>query len=404
MSKKNVEWEWKKLGDLYPISMGKTPPRADKSCWDTSKKTHNVWVSIADISANEDGFIYDTKEYISDKSAQTINKVEQGSLLLSFKLSIGKMAFAGVPLYTNEAIASFPPKSNIFLPYLHKYFLYFDWDKASEGDAKVKGKTLNKEKLKNIDVLVPPIDEQKRIVKVLDETFEKIEKIKSNAQANLQNAKEVFNAALSHEFDKTRFRTEKLSVCTYIRPPKNETIKGLKQTSTVSFLPMEDLGIHTRSISAIKSKLLSEVEGSYTCFANNDVLLAKVTPCFENGKMGIAENLVNGVGFGSSEYIVFRPSQNVDNVYLFYFLMTKDFVNEGKKQMLGACGLKRLSKDYVANTQIPLPPLPIQKQIVAKLDSLSEKVKQLESNYKQILADCDELKKATLKKAFEGDL
>ena len=131
------KWEWKKLGDLYPIVMGKTPPRGDPSCWDKSKRTNNVWVTIADISSNENQVITESKEYISDKATKNISLVSPKSLLLSFKLSIGKMAFAGVPLYTNEAIVNFPPIKDIDLHYLHKYFLYYNWDKASEGDTKV---------------------------------------------------------------------------------------------------------------------------------------------------------------------------------------------------------------------------------------------------------------------------
>lgn len=142
--------------------------------------------------------------------------------------------------------------------------------------------------------------------------------------------------------------------------------------------------------------------GHILFFAEGDVLLAKVTPCFENGKMGIASNLLNGVGFGSSEYIVFRTTKSMINSYLFYVLMSSRFISGGKKQMLGACGLKRLSKEYVESFQIPLPPLSVQKEIVARLDKLSENVKRLEANYKQTIANCDELKKTILKQTFQG--
>ena len=411
------KWEWKKLGDLYPIVMGKTPPRGDPSCWDKSKRTNNVWVTIADISSNENQVITESKEYISDKATKNISLVSPKSLLLSFKLSIGKMAFAGVPLYTNEAIVNFPPIKDIDLHYLHKYFLYYNWDKASEGDTKVKGKTLNKEKLKNIDIPIPPLSEQKRIVKFLDEEFSKIETLKTNAETNLKNAKELFETTLEKELNPLSRHSERseessaeypsgwewktLRELCILRPSKNEALSHLKGTDEVSFLPMEDLNIRERNTIPHKSRALSEVHGSYTFFAEGDVLLAKVTPCFENGKMGIASNLLNGVGFGSSEYIVFRTTKSMINSYLFYVLMSSRFISGGKKQMLGACGLKRLSKEYVESFQIPLPPLSVQKEIVARLDKLSENVKRLEANYKQIIANCDELKKSILKKTFE---
>ena len=91
-----------------------------------------------------------------------------------------------------------------------------------------------------------------------------------------------------------------------IKPKKSEARERLLPTATVSFLPMEDLGIDQKFLASSKTRALSEVAGSYTYFADGDVLLAKITPCFENGKLGIATGLISGVGFGSSEYIVFQ--------------------------------------------------------------------------------------------------
>ncbi len=94
-----------------------------------------------------------------------------------------------------------------------------------------------------------------------------------------------------------------------IKPPKSEARDKISVNELVSFLPMENLGIDKKFVRATQTKPLSAVIGSYTYFADNDVLLAKITPCFENGKIGIAEGLVNGIGFGSIEYIVFRQAQ-----------------------------------------------------------------------------------------------
>lgn len=135
-------------------------------------------------------------------------------------------------------------------------------------------------------------------------------------------------------------------------------------------MPMEDLGIERKFSEPQQTRTLGEVEGSYTYFAEGDVLLAKITPCFENGKLGIARGLTNGAGFGSSEFIVFRTGAEIDREWLYYFLSQDSFRREGEARMGGAVGHKRVALDFVEGYQIPLPPLPEQKRIVAILDEV----------------------------------
>lgn len=153
-----------------------------------------------------------------------------------------------------------------------------------------------------------------------------------------------------------------------IKPSKSEAKRKLTDADLVSFVPMEDLGINQKFLEPKTERKLGQVAGSYTYFADNDVLLAKITPCFENGKLGIARGLRNGIGFGSSEYIVFRPSGELSNEYLYYFLSQASFRANGIRTMSGAVGHKRVSKEFIESCQIPLPPLPEQQRIVAILD------------------------------------
>jgi type I restriction enzyme S subunit len=153
-----------------------------------------------------------------------------------------------------------------------------------------------------------------------------------------------------------------------IKPPKSEARKFLDDTDLVSFVPMEDLGIDKKVLAPTRTRALGEVAGSYTYFANGDVLLAKITPCFENGKLGIAASLTNGIGFGSSEYIVFRPNASLDKNWLYYYLSRESFRVEGAERMSGAVGHKRVAKEFIENYEIPVPPLPEQQRIVGILD------------------------------------
>ena len=162
---------------------------------------------------------------------------------------------------------------------------------------------------------------------------------------------------------KNGWQSKILSDICQIKPPKSEARDKVSDRSLVSFLPMEDLGIDKKYARAVQTRPLSAVGGSYTYFANGDVLLAKITPCFENGKLGIAEGLSNGIGFGSSEYVVLRPHKMVSKEWLYYYLSREDFRNEGAARMSGAVGHKRVAKEFIEGYSIPVPSFSEQQRI-----------------------------------------
>jgi restriction endonuclease S subunit len=118
--------------------------------------------------------------------------------------------------------------------------------------------------------------------------------------------------------------------------------------------------------SAIKK--VSAVEKGYTYFAENDILLAKITPCFENGKCGIATNLKNGIGFGSTEFIVLRPKVDILPEYLYIFIANSNFIESGKSFMSGTAGQQRLQIDFVKNFTIPVVDIERQRQIINEVN------------------------------------
>jgi type I restriction enzyme M protein len=154
-------------------------------------------------------------------------------------------------------------------------------------------------------------------------------------------------------------------VCT-VNPRKNQ--RAVNPETRVSFVPMADINEHRISFQPNNEKKLSDVSASYTYFEDNDVLLAKVTPCFENGKAGIARGLLNGIGFGSSEFYVLRSNGLVLPEWVYLSIMHPLFRDSAIDQMTGTGGLQRVPRDYVENFQIPLPPLEVQKEIVAEIE------------------------------------
>jgi type I restriction enzyme S subunit len=179
---------------------------------------------------------------------------------------------------------------------------------------------------------------------------------------------------------KTVWPTKPLADVCEIKPPKSEAREQVPADALVSFAPMEDLGIDRKLLNASQVKPLASVVGSYTYFADGDVLLAKITPCFENGKLGIADGLSNGIGFGSSEFIVFRPSASLNKEFLYYFLSRPEFRTEGAASMTGAVGHKRVSKDFIESCLMPVPPLHEQRRIVGILDEALEGIATAKAN------------------------
>lgn len=159
-----VGWEWSSLGVICDIIVGHTPDRKQSDYWDGTYP----WATIADMKSD---IITTTKEGISESASKLSSNrlLKQGTLLFSFKLSIGKTAFAGCDLYTNEAIAGLIPKNaRILNPSFLSYALATMNFDAATGDA-AKGKTLNLKSMKKLSVPIAPLPVQLQLVRILNE-------------------------------------------------------------------------------------------------------------------------------------------------------------------------------------------------------------------------------------------
>jgi type I restriction enzyme S subunit len=144
--------------------------------------------------------------------------------------------------------------------------------------------------------------------------------------------------------------------------------RGLDETQAVSFLAMASVSEDGQLLKE-ETRTFSDTKKGYTYFERDDVLLAKITPCFENGKAAYLGNLKHQIGFGSTEFHVIRPHKDeLDPKYLFYLVWSDEFRFYGQKSMFGAAGQKRVSADFLKTFEIPLPSLPEQRRIIAILD------------------------------------
>lgn len=389
-----MSWKFVKLADICEIKLGKTPSRSDKSYWDDDKSGSNIWVSIADLTKLNTRFISDSKEYITDKGAALFHPVKAGTLLMSFKLSIGKLAYANCDLYTNEAIVALPIKDKNIIDsdFLYYFLQFYDWDKETENDVKLKGKTLNKAKLKEIELPLPPLSTQHKIVAKLDAIFAEIDKSKSASEANAKNAEALFQGYLHQVFESSdEAWTEKPlpTLCTLFNGraySKNELLDSGKYT-------VLRVGNFFTNEHWYYSDL--ELEDNKYC---------------DNGDLLYAWSASFGPRIWSGEKVIYHyhiwkvvpNSAVIDKMFLFYLLEWD--VDKIKRDHGTGATMIHVSKKSMESRVLPYVDLKNQKQIVLRLEAMKNHTKNLKRQYKEKVKSLVTYKKSILLKAFSGEL
>lgn len=397
-------WTEKKLGEVCSIAIGKTPSRGQKAFWDTELQTNNTWLSIADLNSAKNKIVDTSTECISDKALPLMTIVSKGTLLLSFKLTIGRLAFAGKDLYTNEAIAQLPIKDGVQIDkyYLYYYLSAFDYETLLKGDIKIKGKSLNKQKLNVLPVYYPSLPEQRRIVGKLDALFADIDAARQTAEKNLQNSKELFKSKLNlFVQDCTHFPSVRL-----IDIYKFIDYRGVTPNKISDGVPLITAknvkkGYIDYKIQDFISEQDYKDRQSRGVSKKGDILFTTEAPL---GNVALA----NLEKFSAGQRIITLQQYNdsefcLSNEFYCYYMQSEIFQKDIHSLASGATaqGIKAAKLKLVS---IPLVPYAIQQNIVKALDFLYEQTQQLEQIYAQQIADLDELKQSILKKAFKGEL
>lgn len=396
-------WEMALLSDLCRIELGSTPARDNARLWDSERATQNVWLSISDMLNSEAAVVTDSREYVSDAAAKQMRLVPSGTLLVSFKLTLGRLCYAGRDLYTNEAIAALLELDHARLSkeYLYWYLTFFDWDATSEGDEKVKGRTLNKAKLKVLPIIIPPLDEQKRIVAVLDQAFAALDRARANAEANLADASGQFRLKVAQFFD-----------------GDNEPVTSVGSVCAVkagSGFPQKDQGRSTGQYPFYKvSDMNSPGNEVQLLAANNYIdesvrkrLGASLMPvdaiAFPKVGGAIATNKkrVFGVeGCVDNNVMVLVPDdEKINPNYLHEWLRFVDIYEFSNK-----ANPPSITQATVQAWPLALPDKKKQLAIVDKIQRMREATASLEVSYDAQLTDIATLRQSLLQAAFSGQL
>lgn len=369
-------------------------------------------IQIRDISNNEGQLAANYEDY---------NPVLPGDLLLNpmdlysgANCNVSEISGVISPAYANL-------RANLKLnaKYFDYYFKIQYWTMAmfahGKGVSYDNRWTINNDTLLAYEIPFPQYKSQTEIVKFLNQKLEGLNNIIANQNAQIEKLKEYKQSVITEAVTKGLVPTASMkdSDVEWIGSiPLNWNINRLKYICSfnppceidyhshleVSYAPMECVGNGTLEHREIA---VEDIKSGLTCFTDEDIVMAKVTPCFENGNIAIAENLKNAIAFGSSELFVFR-AHSVLTKFLFYFLRNIKFVEQAKATMTGTGGLKRVSPEFVRSLTLAIPPKQEQQKIADYLDKKCAEIDKLISIKQQKIEKLNKYKKSLIYEYVTG--
>lgn len=396
-----TNWQMKKLGDICDFEGGSQPSKTNFIF--TPKKGYVRFLQIRDFKSNKN------VTYIPEsKKNRLCNK--EDILIGRYGASVGQILTGEEGAYNVALMKTLPNLDVVDRQFFYYYLISAEFQsRLSKVSARSAQAGFSKEDIYNFPVLTPPLSEQKRIVKTLDEVLEKLEKAKENTEKNLQNSKELFESYLNDIFSNPGKGWEESSL-------RNITSKigsgatpngGEKSYKENGISLIRSLNVHDNGF---RYKALAHIDDSQATKLNNvtvekgDVLLnitgASVARCC------IVPDGILPARVNQHVSIIRTDKSKLESAFLHYLLISKFY-----KDVLLSIGEEKgvtrqaLTKNIIEKFAVKFPKsIQEQKQIVKKLDQLSEKTKELESLYKQKLENVEELKKSILQKAFSGGL
>lgn len=374
-------WQTKKLGEVCEIVGGGTPKTGISQywygdiCWVTPKNLG--WIEDFEISTTDRKI---SKEGLKNSSAQLL---PVGSVILSSRAPIGYVAINTVEMATNQGCRSFICGSEIFNKYLY-YFLISNTELLNSLGSGSTFLEVSGSRLKEIEISLPPLSEQKEIVKVLDEKMGKIAEVKKLMKEAITDIEKILSQTLHEIFEEGKKKgwEEKMleEVLDYEQP--TQYIVNSKNYSNKYKTPV---------LTAGKTFVLGHTD------EENNIFPVKKLPVIIFDDFTTATKFVD-FPFkvkSSAMKILHGKREMADIKFLYYVIQTLELNHNTHKRYW----ISEYSK-----IKIPLPPLPEQQKIVKRLNELSEKIRKAVELQKSQLEDLKKLEKSYLREAFNGEL
>ena len=350
------------LEELFDLQMGKTPSRNVSEYWKTGD---NKWISIADLSKCGK-YIYNTKECLSDSAIAEsgIKQIPANTVVMSFKLSIGKTAITSEPMYSNEAIMSFRDRKIIQLLPEYVYYLLSskNWDDGT--NKAVMGKTLNKATLSKVKVKIHSVQEQKKIVCVLNQASDLIEL----RQQQLEKLDELIKARFVELFGDLKTNPKSWKVVPF---SEFAEIDGNMTTDYEKYADYPHIGIDSieKGTGELKGyRTVREdgiISGKYL-FTPQHIIYSKIRPNLNK----VALPSFNGL-CSADAYPILPNSQNCNRVFLATAMRSEYFL-EYILQFSSRTNLPKVNRKEISGFHMPLPPLELQNQFAAFVEQVNK--------------------------------
>ena len=335
--------------------------------------------------------------------------VKDGDILIAKMRNTNKTTIATKEMENNIYSTGFTILNTNKLHKKYLYYLLSSTEFIEQKDALSVGITqlsINDETLLNMEVeYVNDIIKQEKIANFLDEKVLEIDEVIDKTKKTIEDYKKykqsiitkaIENASQNNKVKDKQWKKTKIKYIADINPKCEAKVQ---EDEEVTYTPMECIknGHYIQNIG-----LWGNNTSSYNTYLENDIVMAKVTPCFENGNIAIMSNLVKGIGYGSSELIVFRCKKDIENKYLFYLLQSEIFKDQCTSTMTGTGGLKRVSIDFIKNYVCYIPDRKEQKKIINYLDLTCKQIEQLIQSKVNFINELESYKKSLVYEYVTG--
>ncbi|MFM5179154.1 restriction endonuclease subunit S [Aeromonas veronii] len=395
-------WTKTTLGAAFTTATGGTPAKSNESFYgDFIPLVKPPELRDSELDSAEDG--------LSEAGASVARIAPLHSILVSCIGNLGKVGLNTIPVAFNQQINAIFPDGDKALP----SFMLYQAQSCSfkeQLESLASGTTVpivNKSKFNSIEIVLPPLSEQQRIVAILDEAFEAIAAARANAEQNRQNSRALFESYLQSVFSQRGDRWVETTIGNQVDFLAGFAFKSTQYTESkdgIRLIRGDNIVQGQLRWDGVKYLARTSAENySQFYFEENDIVLAMDRPWVAAGlKVAcITKNDLPALQVQRTARLRVKP--NLHWKYLFHMIRSSKFVTYLLDGQTGL-GVPHISGKQILSFEFALPPLNEQQLIVQKLDALGDKTQRLESLYQRKIAALDELKQSLLQQAFSGQL